>query len=255
MGKLKNITKAVTKFYKNSIPSSIAVITVATPIFALGEIGSWALYENAELISEQIANATSIPHEQSINAKFLGAGICFAGVGAAIEYTRKKSREYFKIPKKSKERIQKLHDCLHLAAFNLSITPIIYAISGGRSFQELAFPAALATTIGLFSGGLNGVAMDSYKDLCGLEECERQLYPNLIKRQGPKIKKGLAALVTAASIVLTTQIYNILPDKANYNPNLTTNQTQTSSQTSETITQIPLQNNYSQQTTLENRVK
>lgn len=57
------------------------------------------------------------------------------------------------------------------------------------------------------AGAPIGYAIDVFKDLTGLEECNRKIYPNFIKNQKPLIKKSLAGLVTAGAVGLTAGVY------------------------------------------------
>lgn len=65
---------------------------------------------------------------------------------------------------------------------------------------------------GLCLGGWTGYAIDAYRDLSGLQHCERPLYPLLLKRLSPRMKKGLAVALTAASVGLTGLVYSFTPD-------------------------------------------
>lgn len=49
--------------------------------------------------------------------------------------------------------------------------------------------------------------------MTGLRNCERASYPDLIRKQRPSVKKGLAALLVAGSIAVTADIYALTPDK------------------------------------------
>lgn len=213
----KGLGQRARDFIKYHLVDSTAVATVATPMFAVVETVPWAVYEKTGLLSERIADTVSLPHDISFKAKLLGAAAIYGGIGWLVKETRKVSRDFFNITQKSNEKIQRWHDRLHLATFNLCVSPVIYYASGSRSLQELAFPMTLAVGIGLVSGGLNGFAIDSYEDLFGLEECERERYPAVVKRQRPIVKKGLAALVTASVIGVSSLFYQFLPDKADYN--------------------------------------
>jgi hypothetical protein len=67
--------------------------------------------------------------------------------------------------------------------------------------------------LGIFIGGPIGYAIDTFRDLAGLKEMERNSYPDFIRRQGPKAKIGIASLLTAATIAITTGIYYLTPNK------------------------------------------
>jgi hypothetical protein len=56
--------------------------------------------------------------------------------------------------------------------------------------------------------------MDIFSDLTGLDPCERKLYPNFIKNQSQKIKKGLAVLLVLGSVAITIGIYDSIFNKA-----------------------------------------
>lgn len=106
-----------------------------------------------------------------------------------------------------------MHDSLYMCAFNIVLAPPIYLVSGAREAREIIIGTAIAAGLGLVQGPWLGYAVDVGRDLTGLGRCERRTYPDLIRRRNPKIKKGLAATLVAASIGLMGGIYSLTPDK------------------------------------------
>ena len=100
-----------------------------------------------------------------------------------------------------------MHDAAYLAAFNLVVAPLIYGASGAKNVKAIAIGTATAMGFGLVNGGLMGYAVDLFRDLTGLKECNRPSYPRLLRKQNPRIKQGLAALLTAAAMAVTVGIY------------------------------------------------
>ena len=144
----------------------------------------------------------------SMNARLLAAGLTyFAGTGYLYAKGRDLSRKLFKVRDTTGERIQGAHDAAYLGAFNLVFAPLLYVASGARNLKEISIGTAAAIGFGLVNGGPLGYAVDLFRDLTGLRDCNRPSYPYLLKRQNPKIKLGLAALLTAMGIALTGVIY------------------------------------------------
>ena len=85
--------------------------------------------------------------------------------------------------------------------------------SGARDAREITIGTAIAMGFGFVNGGPVGYAVDAFRDLTGLKDCKRPSYPDLLKRQNSKTKRGLATLLTAGAIALTAGIYAITPDR------------------------------------------
>ncbi len=183
------------------IVDSTAILAESTPVFAAFETG-----------------IAGMSDEVSMNARMFAAGLVYLGMGSAFAKGRDLSRKLFKITDKTKERIQSVHDAAYSGAFTLAISPLLYAASGARDPKEIAIGTAVAVGFGLVNGSPVGYAVDLFRDLTGLKDCERPSYPYLLKRQNSKTKRGLAALLTAGTIALTAGIYAITPDKQDNSP-------------------------------------
>lgn len=182
---------------KYHIIDSTAMLAESTPIFAAFETG-----------------LAGMSDEVSINAKLFAAGLTYlGGLGYVYAKGRDLSKKLFKIKDATKEKIQGLHDAVYSGAFNLIVVPAIYFVSEARNIEEIAIGTAGAVAIGLVNGAPMGYAVDLFRDLTGLKNCERPSYPKLLKRQNSKIKKSLAVLLTAGAIALTAGIYALTPDK------------------------------------------
>jgi hypothetical protein len=150
--------------------------------------------------------------ELSINARITASLISYCGIGFLCARGRDYSRKIMKITDKTKEYIQSIHDSAYLVGFNLMAAPPIYYVAGARTFKELAAGTAIAMGFGAFMGSPMGYAVDTFRDMVGLKECNRKAYPNLIKRQNKNVKRGLAALLAAGHVAIMTGIYSLTPE-------------------------------------------
>jgi len=193
---LENIIKTTTKIVKKNLKShlieSTALLAESTPVFAANETAF-----------------AKMPVDVSMHARIWAIGLTFAGMGIAYAKGRDCYRKLFHITDRTSERIQSLNDAIYTGLFNLVVAPPIYFVSGERDPKKIALGTLGSVTLGLFNGLPLGYSVDVYRDLTGLKDCERPSYPDILKRQDPKTKKGLAALVTAGTIALTAGIYAV----------------------------------------------
>jgi hypothetical protein len=115
----------------------------------------------------------------------------------------------FQITDKTKETFQYIHDSAYLAIFNMAVCPFLYYASGSRDLEEIAAGTFANVIFGLFAGPPIGYSVDTFRDLTGIQSCDRNSYPSLIRDQNPRIKKGLMGLVVAGSTALTVGVYSI----------------------------------------------
>ena len=181
---------------------STGLLFESTPAYAAMETSRWV----------------GMPDDISMNARLIAAGLTYVG-GMGIAYSKGRDfyRKTFGITAKAKEIVQAPNDAVYNGLFNLVGGPFIYLIAGSRNLNEIAMGTALGIVLGIVNGFPLGYSADVFRDLAGLKECERPLYPKFLKRQNSKIKKGLAALLVASSIALTAGIYALTPDKQTIN--------------------------------------
>ena len=187
--------RKIVNYLKNHVIDSTAVVIESTPIFSAFEVGMAGMSDDV-----------------SINARLIGAAITYGGICSVLTKGRDAWRKLFKVSDTTKERIQMFHDTAYLAAFNLVAAPTIYYASGSRALKEIAIGTACSIAFGSINGTPLGYAIDTFRDLTGIKECERSSYPKLLKRQDTRTKKSLAALLTAGTIVLTAGIYSLTPN-------------------------------------------
>lgn len=178
------------------IAKTTGFLTVSTPL--------GAIMENV---------CADITDARSIKSRVMALGLLYGGYGVFVDYTRKKSREFFNITEKTRGGVQQLHDMLYLATATMITNPFIYLTVGERDLKKIAGATLLATAFALGGGGLIGYAMDSFKDLAGLEKCERPSYQRLTRRLGPRGKKAIIAATIATSLALSSLIYKLTPPK------------------------------------------
>jgi hypothetical protein len=148
----------------------------------------------------------------SINTRLYITGLTYAGLGWGIGKVRDFSKSLFKITDETKEGIQQIHDSVYMAAVNLPLGFGIYTLAGETDIKKMAIGTGMGIVFGAFMGPWIGYAIDSYRDLTGLEQCERRAYPNFIKNLKPTAKKGLATMLTATSIGAMGVIYSLTPN-------------------------------------------
>ncbi|MDD5192498.1 MAG: hypothetical protein PHH54_06465 [Candidatus Nanoarchaeia archaeon] len=196
---LKNIYNKTREFSKNKLKEhlieSTAMLAESTPLYSIYE------------------KVTGMSHELSINARLLSAGLTYFGLGYIFEKGRESSRKFFNITEKTSEWIQWPHDAVYTGLFSAALAPFVYFLCGSRSTKEIGIGTGCAFALGLVNGYPIGYAIDAFKDLTGLGNCERKTYPNFIKKQPSKIKKAIAVGLVAGSLAVTGGIYSLIPDK------------------------------------------
>lgn len=152
-------------------------------------------------------------NEISINARLFATGLSYAGLGYIAVKGRDISKKIFKINDETKEWIQHGHDSVYAMGLNLFISPTMYFAAGARDIQEIITGTALGISFGAVAGGPMGYAIDVFRDLSGLKECNRKSYPKFIKKQNSKVKKSIMIGFMAASVGLMSLIYSLYPNK------------------------------------------
>ncbi|MBI2452449.1 hypothetical protein HYV50_05245 [Candidatus Pacearchaeota archaeon] len=181
----------IKKVLKYHFVDSTAALALSTPLFAA--------VETNPLLAE-------MPDENSINARLLAAGFVYSGLGYFYGKGRDLWRKKFGITDETRESKQKLHDFIYSAIFTFIVTPPIYFFSGTEQ-KEILSDNFWAAGVGGVSGIFAGYAIDLFRELVGLEESKR--IPELIRKQDSRVKKGLAALLTAGSVCATAGIYQL----------------------------------------------
>lgn len=164
---------------------------------------------NAELTPLYAAFETSIAgmsYETSRNARLVGAAMGYAGIGFVYGKMRDAWRNRFGIDDKTKESVQKIHDAACTAIFSAVISPPLYLAAGSRDWKEIALGTACSAGVSLINGIPLGYTVDLFRDLTCFKKSER--IPELLRNQNSKTKKGLAALLVAGSLALTSAIYS-----------------------------------------------
>lgn len=190
--KLKKIAQNI----KYNAVINTGMCAESTPIYAAFETG--------------IAGMTDAV---SLNARLLILGCGYGGAAWVYGQGRRLWRNAFKIKDETSEVKQHLHDALYAITFNVLFSPVTYLISGETDLKKIALATASGSVLGLTNGGPLGYTIDVFNDLAGIKECERKSYPQVIKKQSPKVKKAIAAGIVAASIGLTALVYDVVPNR------------------------------------------
>lgn len=188
-------TKNLLTDLRNHLVDATAILAQSTPVYGLVE------------------TLTGMPNDISLNSRFVAAGTFYAGMGKVWTKGRELSAKLFKIGKESSEKAIALHDAGYSLAFNSLFCPAMYLIAGSRDVKEIAFATGASALIGLVNGAPQGYAVDVFRDLTGIQKCDRTTYPEFIRRQNSTVKKGILAGAVAASIGLMGLIYAATPDE------------------------------------------
>ncbi|MBI4163512.1 MAG: hypothetical protein HY512_01500 [Candidatus Aenigmarchaeota archaeon] len=192
---MRYVKKALEGLRDNMV-NSTAVLVCTHPIYAFLETGAFKM-----------------THQVSINARYNVTMLMYGGLGLGLTYGRKLSRQFFNITDKTNEWTQFAHDALYTLAVSLPINPPFYLWSGETDVKKIAIGTVVNSCVSGVIGPMLGYFIDVYRDLVGIEKCERPTYPKTIKSLRPTIKKSLAAGLVAASIGLTAGVYSLTPDK------------------------------------------
>lgn len=192
---------------KEHLVNTTALVSVMNPIYSGVEVSYFEMSD-----------------ELSINAKLLGTAIGYFGLGTLIMKGRDFSKKIFGIKDDTNDlKIGLLHDTPYLMIANGIISPLVYMVSelfipgqNNLDFDSLKKISLVAGVIGGVSGYGVGYLGDTFLDLVGIKECNRGSYPNFIKNQSSKIKKGLVGLVVASSLAVMVGIYTHSEDKIDY---------------------------------------
>jgi uncharacterized membrane protein YidH (DUF202 family) len=112
-----------------------------------------------------------IPSGVSGRARLVVIGLIFAGIGSVFARCRDASlRLTQRLHHKQLRRVA-VHDMVFLVTFNLIIAPLLYATSGATLAQTIA-GTTLAALLALFTGPLNGLALDNFRAWAGLKHQE-----------------------------------------------------------------------------------
>jgi len=181
---------------KLHLVDSTALLAESAPIFTAFEVGIAGM-------SDQV----------SMNTRWITAGTSYLGLASIFSRGRDISRKIFKINDKTREELQHIHDVLYTVGFNLVLSPPLYYAAGARDLEEIAWGTGSAMLFGGASGSLAGYAVDTFRDLTGMKECNRPSYPNFLKRQSSRVKKTIAAGLVATSIAAVAGIYSLTSDE------------------------------------------
>jgi len=211
---IKSVYKKIRNLdWKKHLVDTTAINTLAVPICAAMETSA----KICSLMSKiPYIDVNPIPSDVSLKTRIYGAGGGYLGLAFLFSKGRDASRRLFNIKETSKEYLQLVHDAAYTIAFNAVVNPILYYSSGSRDPKEIIGGTLALSVFSLFAGGPIGYIVDVFRDLTGLKSCKRKLYPNFIKNQNPRVKKGLAALLVTGSMIATAGIYALTTHRGDY---------------------------------------
>ncbi|MFH1501189.1 MAG: hypothetical protein ABIE22_04565 [archaeon] len=192
--KFKDLKKGLTYH----LVDSTAILAAIAPI--------WAVFDTSIGMEDEV----------SIMAKVNSALITYAGSGWLYGKLRDVSKRHFDITDKTKERIQGLHDFLYNATYSGILTGLVYTASREPDIKKIGAAMAFAVGTAIVRGPIAGYSIDVGRDLAGLEECDRRLYPKIVKRRTPKLKLAIAASLIVSSLGMQALTYCLTPDKIDW---------------------------------------
>lgn len=172
-----------------------AVITESNPIYCAFEVFGPAHMSPA----------------MSMNSRIVATTLGYLGLGYLYSKGRDLSKRIFHITDQTKERIQSHHDIAYTVAFNLALSPPMYAASQALAGEELNWEKiAAGTATSLIIGAVNGIPLgytvEIFRDLTGIKECHRPSYA-FFKEKSSKVKRLALASLISLSIGALGAIY------------------------------------------------
>lgn len=180
-GKKNLLEKKLKENLKQHLVDSTALTSFATPI--------WAFIETCVL---------NMPNGDSLNARFLGTGVTYAGIGSLFSKGRDLSRRIFHVKPETNGAVKYIHDSLYNTVYNLVITPPFYYFAGVKDTEQIIAGTAVSLGYALVSGGPLGYYLDFFREMA---------------KQKSALKRGIALSLTGAAIALTYGIYYFMQDK------------------------------------------
>lgn len=191
------MTNKLGEFLKYHITDSTALLAASTAIYGAMEVG-----------------VAGMSDDVSSGSRLTTVGLTYLGIGWLYANGRDLSRKVLKITDKSRESIQSVHDSIYSAIFNgVACFPLYLAM--GADVKQATIGSLISAGISIPLGPILGYSVDAGRDLMGLNENKRPSYPELVRKQRPSVKKGLAALLLAGSIAATVGVYALTPNEDN----------------------------------------
>jgi len=192
---MSKLTDFLKKNGKQHVIDTTAMLTESNPAYCFFEVG-----------------ISGMSDEHSIKSRFIVAGMAYGGLGFAYARGRDLWKRVFKITDQTSEKKQFVHDSLYNGLFSATVSVPIYLLSGVRDPKELAIATGCSIAFGAVNGVPQGITTDIYRDLTGIEKCERKIYPEYVRRQSLRTKKALAVGLATASISVMALMYFVTND-------------------------------------------
>lgn len=157
-------------------------------------------------------NFVGLSYTKSIGIRTLSTTASYLGLGSLYSQLREYSKRKFGINKAS-ETAKNIHDFCYNIAYISILCPIFYRAMGETDPWKIALGTAVTLGMSVPMGIPVGYAIEIGKDVTGKEECEREYYPNLMKKRHPLIKKTIALGYVAACYASMWAYYNHVPDR------------------------------------------
>lgn len=141
----------------------------------------------------------------SLRARLLVALLVLMGLGMAFAFLRERSKQLFRIDDTVSSNLTiSIHDLVFLFAFNATLTPLMYLVSGA-SLREILLGTGFALLMAVFNGPLNGFLVDLSGDLTGFKPSAR--LPDFIRNQSARRKQLIFASIICVVFLVLAIIY------------------------------------------------
>ena len=189
--KSRYISNKIVEYAKLNTVDNTSLCIGGVPVFALSDVG-----------------VAGMSVAVSLKSRVFGASLGYCGLGLAYSFFRSLSRGMFGIHEKSNEWLQLFHDSVYSATFSIPLSVGFYTFGGEQDTRKIVVGTVLGAGYSFFTGGATGWSVDVYRDLVGIQTCNRRSYPNFLKNRSNTVKRIIAGSLVVASIGITTEIYS-----------------------------------------------
>jgi len=191
-----SVKDKVVGYLKSNIIDATALMVESNPFFAVYEVA-----------------VADMSDWTSLKSRFWGTVAAYVGLGKLYVGGKNKSQEIVGINEHSSKWVQRIHDSVYTMGFAGIVSPILYfALSGERDPEKIVIATVGSMGLGLINGPFLGWTTDAVGDLSSSKECKRKDYPDFIRIQKQKTKRGILAGAVAVSIGLTAIVYPLVPN-------------------------------------------
>jgi len=190
----KITSEDIGELVEKNIVDAFAIGLVSTPAFAFVE-----------------KTILGMSNYTSWNMREIAVYGSLTGIALAITSGRNLYRASHNITDTTEEKIQQKHDNIYngvVGAIGLVLSPIACVFAGIDDYSRIFWISLVETGAMLATvGSWTGYSIDFFENLNGIKKSAR--VPEYIQNKSYEVKLWLAATITAASVILTTEAYRM----------------------------------------------